>query len=789
MKDKLFISNFRKIKSSYKRFLSLLLLSFLGVGFFCGIKGASPDMLETIDKYYKDSNVYDIEFISTTGFLESDIESLNQTNDFSEAVGIKSVDEIVSMNGQEKSIRVLSLSSLNSLEIIEGRMPAKENEIVLEKNIKNDFHYELGSTLKIPNSVFKDQTFTIVGYVKSPLYFSDFRGTTSVGNGELNYYSYVMKEAFLLPYYTSIQIRLDTSYQTNSTEYIAFVDETIDRVKSIKKNDASTWYFFTREDNLAYSSFIQATESLANLGSVFPLLFFFIAVLISLISMTRMVMEDRGEIGTLKALGFSSKQIMMRYILYAILATSIGGVLGAWFGFAFLPNIVWSIYKALFDVPNFVSVWNMNYFGIGMVVSIFCIVGATVISSIHVLREKPSELMRPLAPPLGKKIFLEHFSFWKRFKFSDKITLRNIFRYKKRVLVTIIGIMGSTALILIGFGVKDSVYNLVDSHFYKIFVYDAMIRLTDGGDFQNVETLLEGNNDITSIVSVNNQYMDLYNESHLKRQVNLIVPETKENLTYAIQLNDVDHKKKKIILEDGAIALSEKLAQLLGVKVGSFVEFIRNGSYEKLKVSHIVENYFQDYAYMSRETYETYFGDFMANTIFIRQSESYSNDFDKVIQQNANVSNVVRKKSTSKLMEDVLDSLNSVIFVLLFSSAVLSFVILYNISTIHISERKREISTLKVLGYYDREVDAYITKENYIITGIGILLGLVLGFYFSHYIISTCEPDYMMFGRNIKLLSFLNSALISFVFTILVSRITHFHLKKIDMVESLKSIE
>lgn len=788
MKNKLFLSNVRKIKSSYKRFLSLLLLSFLGVGFFCGIKGSSPDMMDTIDKYYKDNNVYDIEIVSSTGFMEQDKNTILSAYDFLEVVGVKSTDELVTLRSQERTMKISSLHELNQVEVIEGRMPLKENEIVLEENVKKDFKLELGSTIKIPSQVLKTEEFTIVGYVKSPIYFSSFRGTTTIGNGELNYYSYVIEDAFFLPYYTSINIALDTDFMTNSEEYFSLVDEVIEKIKTKKIDNTSIWYYFTREDNPAYSSFIDATKSLASLGSVFPILFYFIAILISLISMTRMVMEDRGEIGTLKALGFSKLDIMIRYLFYAFCATSIGGILGAIVGFAFIPKIIWSIYAALFDIPGFVSKFQMPYFVIGMCVSIGCIVGATILSSLKVLREKSSELMRPASPPSGKKIFLEYTPFWKHFRFSNKITLRNIFRYKKRVLVTIIGITGSTALLLIGFGVKDSVYNLVDYHFHKIFVYDAMIRLTDTGNVSEVEKLLTSNSEVTSIVPANYQYIELYNKNHEKREVNFIVPLEKEEISDVIKLNDVN-QKKEITLESDKIVLSEKLASLLEVKAGSFVELLIDGVFREIEVSHITENYFQDYAYMTRDTYEKYFGSFHANVIFMKQSDTYSSNFDKTIQKDKNVSNVVRKRTTSSLMEDVLDSLNSVIIVLLLSSAILAFVILYNISNINISERKREISTLKVLGYYDREVDAYITKENYLITVVGILLGLVLGFYLSHYIISTCEPDYMMFSKDIKWKSFVYASLISFGFTILVSFLTHFSLKKIDMVESLKSVE
>lgn len=285
------------------------------------------------------------------------------------------------------------------------------------------------------------------------------------------------------------------------------------------------------------------------------------------------------------------------------------------------------------------------------------------------------------------------------------------------------------------------------------------------------------------------EYVNIYNENHEKFSINWIVPKNAENLNKVIKLNQIYEKNKEIQLEDGKVVLSEKLAKKMQVKPKDTIEFFINDEYRRIEIGTITENYFEDYVYLTKETYEKLFGIYKSNVILIKQSESDKKEFDKTIQKNKNVMNIVRKSSTSKLMEDVLASLNSVVIVLILSSAILTFVILYNLSTINISERKREISTLKVLGFYDEEVDAYITKENYLITIIGILLGLISGRYLSYYVISSCEPDYMMFTKDISLYSYLYTSIISLVFTIIVSKITHYNLKKIDMVVSLKSIE
>lgn len=350
MKNKLIISNLRKMKSSYKRFISLIFLSLLGVGFFCGIKGASPNMMETLDRYYKEYNVYDIEIISSLGFTSQDIDAIKDTPNIKELIGIKSIDVLLKNN---KTLKVTSLSNINQVELLEGNMPTQINEILIEEKMAKEQNLKVGSFLKINDNYLKDKSYEVVGIIKSPLYFSSYRGTTDKGNGELNYYSYVQENAFTIPFFTSVEVTLQNEFQHNSKEYINLVNNTCEDLKNRKPQNQAEWICLDLMDNPTYMSFVDATESLKEIGSVFPLLFFFVSVLISLISMTRMVMEERSEIGILKALGFSRKQIMSRYIVYATLATSIGGILGSIIGFQLIPNIIWSIYTALFQIPKF----------------------------------------------------------------------------------------------------------------------------------------------------------------------------------------------------------------------------------------------------------------------------------------------------------------------------------------------------------------------------------------------------------------------------------------------------
>ena len=819
MKNKLLLSNIRRILTSYKRFISLSCMALLGVGFYVGIKACSPDMLKTIDNYLNDQNVYDVEIISNLGLNDDDVEELKKIDKNYEVEGVKSTDTLIELNDIQKVIRITSLNNINEVILKEGRLPKNTGEIVVEKKLLDESKLKIGDYLTIENSNLTASNYKIVGVVESPLFFSTYKGTSNVGNGELNYYTYVIESNFNTSYYNTIYIDANIKYETNSDKYLEKLESLKKEIKKIKKSREQvrynelygetinqmnslgisvdnlnltqpTWYIQDITDNQSYSSFIEAADSMKQIGSVFPLVFYVVAILISLVSMTRMVDEDRLEIGTLKGLGFSNIHIASKYIIYSLLACTLGGIIGMVIGFNLLPRIVWEIYKSMFTIPNFVCEFNMYYASIGIIIAIICICGASLITAYTSLKEKPSILMRPKAPKVGKKILLERIHFiWDKIKFSNKITIRNIFRYKKRIFITILGIAGSTALVLVGFGVKDSVSDIVINNYENVFIYDKMINLKNDQNLDSLEILLKDNKNIKSNVKVLYQTLDIYNNDLEKEEVNLIVPEEKDNLTNVIKLNDINNDKKEIKIKRNKVILSEKLAKTLNVEVGDKISFLVNDSYKKIEVSNIVENYIDNYCYLDKETYQEIFGEYSSNVIFLDNKSNYKNNFDKKILENENVSNIVSVKSITRVVNKTLSSLNSVVVVLIVSSAILAFVILYNLSNINISERKREISTLKVLGFYDEEIDAYITKENYFITIVGISIGLVLGLYLSYYVISTCEPQNLMFIRHIKPASYIISILISFVFTIIINILTHYNLKKIDMVSSLKNNE
>lgn len=1064
----------REIKRSFKRFLSLLIISMLGVGVFVGLKMAAPDMMKSIDKYYDDNNVYDIKIVSTLGLTDDDISKISNLKGVKEAIGTYSKDVLIKSNkNSETVIKVIGITdNMNKIEIKKGRKSKNNGEIVVEETMLEHENLKIGDKIALLNDdTFKNTKFTIVGTVKSPLYITNStsnssRGNTTIGMGKINYYTYVNKSNFNLDYYTETYITIDNAKEeeTNTENYNKLVDNTLEEIEKIKesrqtaryneiyneakeeidknesegrvkldnakkildaakeklltaKNTLSSnktkldntlvelnnykatldltqknleenklkldevkkeiedsknkindelnnygltiddinafkeviynfiiandseendetpddalnvqikeflrdpanidmvmesiltdtpnydkitmvsyfckyngdiffelfdsiemiekaqeqydegilkynnglneyekaynkyvsyyneyqnglsnynnglmkynnnlnlynynikeyyesqnmfnleinnarktldeipkakWYIYTRIDDSGYSSFIDDGESVSNLSKIFPTIFFVVAVLISLISMSRMVEDDRMLIGTLKSLGFSNKHIRKKYLLYSGIATISGGLLGSLLGFFLLPRYIWNIYKILFDVPVFKYDFNPNNTIIGILIAFICICGTTFLTIMKVVKEKTSDLMRPKAPENGKRVILEKITFiWKRINFSNKITIRNLFRHRKRVLMTVVGILGCTALMLAGFGIRDSVVSVPIKQYGEVFKFDEMVYLTENVTTENINEMLDNKHIKNSL----NTKMDTSMTSE-KYDINLFIPENKSNIKNILSLKDTK-TKKELELVNNKVIISDKLADLENKVVGDKIKIKDSGNNEyEFIISGICENYVGHYVFMNKETYENNIGNYKTNIVYLRMDDlKHGESLSKTLMSKDYVMSIVSIDSTMSIVDDMLKSLNSVVVILIFLSGTLSFVVLYNLSYINISERKREIATLKVLGFTDKEVDNYITKETIILTIIGIILGLISGIFLTYNIIDTVEIEMVRFLRKIKLSSFMITAFIVMLFTLIVNKIIHYALKKIDMIESLKSVE
>ena len=1014
MKSALLKDSIKEIKNTYKRFLSILVMAFLGVGFFAGMRAASPDMVDTIDQYYKESQVYDIKILSTLGLTNDDIDALSEIDEIENTVGTYETEGKIEIDNKEIITKIMSVEKLNKPILLQGNLPKTQNECVVEDSFLTANHKSIGDTIEVEVEKTKNDEgeeveylnkniLKIVGTVKSPLYISRDRGTSSLGSGKIDYYIYVHKENIKAnEIYTNIYIKLKNSenYTTSSEkyeEYIAEVKEKIEAIKEerekarhdklvdiatrkvkeaeeklnenkqnaqqqieeakqeiengknkiekaevklnsskkeadtkfksaynqiqmakesifqnetqlnqkeqeagqqiteleIKKQELQTqfdtiennltqletqynqikdnpniseeqkqmlenkiqmlkqskqtikagieqinngittgkqeienaktqlqnakneltkkekqyeatktatysslenakieiekskielekgekeleekqeefkdkiadaesklidsrekianienptWYVLDRYSNTGYNSFIQDTESIENISKVFPIVFFMVALLISLTSMTRMVEEQRTQIGTLKALGYNKLQIASKYVIYAGLACVIGGVLGMSVGFVLLPQIIWTMYQMMYQMTDNIHIsFNIIIGGMGLLLICVCIIGATIYAVLKELVQTPSTLMRPKAPKMGKRVLLEKIPFiWKRLSFSQKVTVRNIFRYKKRFLMTIIGILGCTALIVVGFGVRDSIRCIMPNQFEKVFNYDMQIGLKNGLEDEQKQKYIISLQEKTELEKVVETYMtsNIAKNQENEEDVQIIVPKEPKDLDEVINLTDVK-TGEKVQLEENAICLTDKVAELLNVKQGDTITLKDSKDKERqVKISNIVENYVYHYVYMSRITYENLYGEnYNTNMLFTKNnnlSKEQETNLATEIMNQSEVASISRNSSIMNLLDDTMKSLNYVVIVLIVSAGLLAFVVLYNLSNVNISERIRELATIKVLGFYDKEVYSYVTRETVILTAIGIVLGLIGGYFLNYFII------------------------------------------------------
>ena len=1014
MKSALLKDSIKEIKNTYKRFLSILVMAFLGVGFFAGMRAASPDMVDTIDQYYKESQVYDIKILSTLGLTNDDIDALSEIDEIENTVGTYETEGKIEIDNKEIITKIMSVEKLNKPILLQGDFPETQNECVVEDSFLTANHKSIGDTIEVEVEKTKNDEgeeveylnkniLKIVGTVKSPLYISRDRGTSSLGSGKIDYYIYVPKENIKAnEIYTNIYIKLKNSenYTTSSEkyeEYIAEVKEKIEAIKEerekarhdklvdiatekvkeaeeklnenkqnaqqqieeakqeiengknkiekaevklnsskkeadtkfksaynqiqmakesifqnetqlnqkeqeagqqiaeleIKKQELQTqfdtiennltqletqynqikdnpniseeqkqmlenkiqmlkqseqtikagieqinngittgkqeienaktqlqnakneltkkekqyeatktatysslenakieiekskaelekgekeleekqeefkdkiadaesklidsrekianienptWYVLDRYSNTGYNSFIQDTESIENISKVFPIVFFMVALLISLTSMTRMVEEQRTQIGTLKALGYNKLQIASKYVIYAGLACVIGGVLGMSVGFVLLPQIIWTMYQMMYQMTDNIHIsFNIIIGGMGLLLICVCIIGATIYAVLKELVQTPSTLMRPKAPKMGKRVLLEKIPFiWKRLSFSQKVTVRNIFRYKKRFLMTIIGILGCTALIVVGFGVRDSIRCIMPNQFEKVFNYDMQIGLKNGLEDEQKQKYIISLQEKTELEKVVETYMtsNIAKNQENEEDVQIIVPKEPKDLDEVINLTDVK-TGEKVQLEENAICLTDKVAELLNVKQGDTITLKDSKDKERqVKISNIVENYVYHYVYMSRITYENLYGEnYNTNMLFTKNnnlSEEQETNLATEIMNQSEVASISRNSSIMNLLDDTMKSLNYVVIILIVSAGLLAFVVLYNLSNVNISERIRELATIKVLGFYDKEVYSYVTRETVILTAIGIVLGLIGGYFLNYFII------------------------------------------------------
>jgi putative ABC transport system permease protein len=567
-----------------------------------------------------------------------------------------------------------------------------------------------------------------------------------------------------------------------------------DGERDISEIEQPEWYVLDRDTNPGFVEYGQAADRMDAIAQVFPVFFILVTALVCLTTMTRMVDEQRTYIGTLKALGYSKAAIAGKYLAYAALASITGSVAGVFLGFAIFPTVISNAYAIMYTLPHVINEFNVPYAVVSIVFAVLTTSFTAWAACYRELKEVPASLMRPKAPRPGKRIFLERIPIiWSKFNFSRKITMRNIFRYKRRFAMTVFGIAGCMALMLSGFGLKDSITSIASKQFDELYRYNLSIQLEDGpNSVKDVSELLQRDSRIKESMLAKEQNITVL-KGDAEKDATLFVPESAEKLPGFIALRDRE-SGKNVAFADGGVLLTEKLASKIGASPGDTVT-IEDADHNRrdARVSGITENYVSHYVYMSPAYYTALFREEPEfREAFAKTSgtdEAFENALSTDIMKNGAVSSLRFTTNISRDFNDIIKSLYYVVLVLIVSAGALAIVVLYNLTNINIMERLREIATIKVLGFYDMEVSAYVFRENIILTAIGMAIGVFFGIYLHKFIVVTAEVDYVMFGRDIFYTSYLYSVLLTVFFTGIVNFAMFFRLKRIDMVESLKSVD
>lgn len=583
------------------------------------------------------------------------------------------------------------------------------------------------------------------------------------------------------------------AYQEGKEEAEDQLNQARKEVEQAKRDvellEEGQWYILDRDTNVGYASYSMDADRMSSLSTVFPLIFFLVAALVCLTTMTRMVEEQRTTIGGLKALGFSKRSIAVKYVGYGFLASAIGAVIGLAIGLTLLPWIICTAWLILYSIGDILYSFEPMTSLLACVASIGTVTLAALAACISTLSASPAELMRPKAPPVGKRILLERITpLWQKLSFHYKITLRNLFRYKKRFWMTVIGIGGCAALIVTAFGLRGSILGVMDMQYDEIYHYSAQVGLVDKVtplEQQEVEDALDESNLVSGYLTCHTAQNETYSvDCYLQ------TAESQEALAPFVSLRHRTNDDPVTLPDDGAV-ITEKMAILLDVEPGDTIT-LEGDSRVTIRVADVTEHYIQHYIYLSDTYYEKVFGSPPEdNTILVDLSTDtdQAEELESQLVALDGVTSLTLITDTRDTFTSSLESIDYAVILIIVCAAALAFVVLLNLTSINITERMRELATLKVLGFYDRELSSYVYRENVFLTIFGVALGMVLGKLLHQWLVLTVEIDMLMFGRSLSLSSYLWAALLTAAFSLLVNLAAHRKLKDLDMVESLKSVE
>lgn len=843
------------LNHSWGRFIGITLLMAVSAFTFIGLKMAGPDMKNTAQTYYQEVNLADLTVSSNYGLDKNDTQTIkNQAKKATLDFGY--LQDATINNSKTSLRVLSESKNISTSQLISGNFPKKDNQIAISYLLRNKYHIGEWITLNehsnLKNSRFKIVGFIRPSEYtdKSNL------GQTNVGTGQLSGVAIVKKSAFKAQSYSIARIRFNKTKELDpySSTYQKFIDNKKERLtnslaqnsklkktevdnnfkdaqkqirqakeqiqlaennglnmsrekarlekqqkklneqeQEIKQLGSISYYVNDRKNDSGYDTYQSNSEKIELITNIFPVFLFAVAALVSFSTMTRFIDEERQNIGVLRALGYSKLDTSLKFVIYSLTAALTGVFIGAIGGYWILPRIIFNAYTANLTLTNFQSGFSWKYLFLTFLISILCTTGAAVIQLFIVLRAKTSELLLPKPPKNGSRILLEKIKpFWQHLSFNYKVTLRNIFRYKVKMIMTILGIAGCTGLLMMGFGIRDSLAGIGQKQYSEIIKYDLIAIDKNSLSSEQSSRL---NQKLSS--SQVNKYLPVYFENVSKKiagtnqDLSIIVPEKSSQISKYISLRNRS-SGQKINLNSRGIVISEKLAKLLNLSIGDELSLVTtNGKKVKLPISNICEMYMGHYVLMNSNVYQKYFNKKVnSNAQLIElNNKKQTNSFANSLMKTGAVSAINLNTNNQQIIDSLIQSMNKVIFLLIGLAALLAVVVIFTLTTTNLEERMREIATLKVLGFYNNEASLYIYRETIILSIFGILIGFLIGNWLHGFIIDNLSPLNAMFRPGILFSNYLLSALIPLGITGIMAIFVNRKIKEVNMLEALKSVD
>lgn len=765
------------LKKSKARYFSLILITLIGTLTFVGVNSVTPAMLNNLNEYILEQNISDITIFNQSSFTESELQAIKETNGIDKVEKNNRFDTLVLDNQSEIVSTIQNISDMDQPYIIDGVMPTSYNECLVDK----EHSFLLGTDIefRINNNYYSCSVVGVNISIQSLNW--QFKGLNQFGTGVTQLNVLVLETFFIENSFDTYNyLRITTDYPRDngflfSNSYQNYMDEIIQDIEKIGNGYS---LISTSYSNIGISNYYDDAMMVAQVGSLFPVVFFLVAGLIASTTITRLIDEQRTTIGTLVALGYTRVNITVYYLLYSLSSVTIGATIGAFAGGLILPRFVISAYSGLYQLPEFTSYLSLYYIILGIALSISIVLVTTIIVVLNNTNGTPAQLMRPKAPPVGKKILLENIYFiWSKFKFLDKVTLRNLFRYKKKLLLSIFGVAGCSALLLTGLGLQSAITPIVSKQFTEIYQYDYIAYSVPLDEEIKAHTF----NELDNIDGVSDYLV-------LNRQNVTSINEENSITTTLNYVNDLDGLNTFVNLDtdmskENNVVISDKIARTLKLEVqDEFYIILSDESKVKYTVSSISTNYIGNNIYILDNDKIN-----IPNVVLVKSDTR--EDLSSVIND---LSAFYMVDSVTTLMErssSSMSGLDNIVYLLVSLAIGLASIVMYSLTSINVSEREKEIATLKVLGFFPSEVNKYIFKENIISTLFGLFFGVIVGTFLLKYIIIMAEQEIISFVKEIDYFDVVFSVVITLIVTVLVNFIMMIRIDKINMSDSLKSSE